>query len=443
MSLGSLADFTNGAAFKPTDWHEDGLPIIRIQNLSNPDRLPHRTRRVLPDRYRVTRGDLLVSWSATLDVFIWRGESAWLNQHIFKVHNVKTWVDPRFLYYLLLSEIETLKKGEHLHGSTMTHINRGPFLAHPVPVPPLQTQKDITRAIDRLFNEIDNGEVALAEARAGVETYRKALLKAAVTGKLTAEWRRDHPLEESGQDLLRRILEDRRARWEADPKNRKKRWREPHAPDLSVLPQLPIGWEWTTTDTLTTGDKGSIVIGPFGSDLKVSDYRPSGVPLVFVRHIRSEDFAGQRPQFITPEKAGQLRAHKAVEGDVLVTKMGDPPGDVAIYPNHKSAIITADCIRWRAHPDLNRQYLAAWIRSFWGQAWIASKTKGVAQQKITLELFKEMPVALPGSAEQAEIVGALDRGFRFIRETTPLTDPRPAAVLRQSILTAAFRGELA
>jgi type I restriction enzyme S subunit len=74
-----------------------------------------------------------------------------------------------------------------------------------------------------------------------VETYRKGLLKAAVTGELTADWRRDNPPQETGEQLLQRILTDRRARWQADPKNARKKYTEPAEPDTDGLPELPEG----------------------------------------------------------------------------------------------------------------------------------------------------------------------------------------------------------
>ncbi|MBA3810219.1 MAG: hypothetical protein H0X27_00970 [Caulobacteraceae bacterium] len=132
------------------------------------------------------------------------------------------------------------------------------------------------------------------------------------------------------------------------------------------MPELPNGWVWASSEMLAEGGWGGIVIGPFGSNLKVSNYTASGVPLVFVRHIRSHDFAGIRPQFISAVKARELAAHEAEPGDILITKMGDPPGDAAIYPSgFPNAVITADCIRWRPTPLMNTSFLEMWVNSFW------------------------------------------------------------------------------
>jgi type I restriction enzyme S subunit len=310
------------------------------------------------------------------------------------------------------------------------------------PIPLRSVQDAIVARIDVLFAEIDEGEAALAEARAGVETYRKALLKAAVTGELTAEWRRDNPHQETGEQLLQRILADRRARWHADPRNARKKYTEPAGPDTDGLPTLPDGWAWASAEQLSAGAKGDIIIGPFGSDLKVTDYSVDGVPLVFVRHIRAKDFSGLRPQYITQEKAESLKAHEVISGDLLITKMGDPPGDIAIFPNGRAAIITADCIRWRPAPTVEARFLEIWVQSFWGRAWIAQKTKGVAQRKITLEVFRRMPVALPSLAEQQEIIMQCGRAQASVDDLAAGDVVSMPSGLRQSILAAAFRGQL-
>src|SRR5579863_374394 len=84
-SLGETGRYINGVAFKPTDWGQEGLPIIRIQNLTDKHKALNRTTRQVDEIYKVEIGDLLVSWSATLDAFLWDRETSLLNQHIFKV----------------------------------------------------------------------------------------------------------------------------------------------------------------------------------------------------------------------------------------------------------------------------------------------------------------------------------------------------------------------
>lgn len=145
-ALGETARFINGAAFKPTDWSDGGLPIIRIQNLTGTgEKFNYTTRKVKPELV-VASGDLLVSWSATLDVYRWAGPRGLLNQHIFKVLP-KPGVDPDYLYYALKSALAELSA--KTHGSTMKHVVRGDFESTRVHLPSLPEQRHIVDLISR------------------------------------------------------------------------------------------------------------------------------------------------------------------------------------------------------------------------------------------------------------------------------------------------------
>ena len=115
-TIGDIGEFINGFAFKPSDRTEGGLPIIRIQNLTDRSKPLNRTMRQVPRKYLVNTGDLLVSWSATLDAFVWHGETALVNQHIFKVVTNGRVVNERFAYYLMKHSIGEMSRTEHLHG---------------------------------------------------------------------------------------------------------------------------------------------------------------------------------------------------------------------------------------------------------------------------------------------------------------------------------------
>ena len=146
MALGDTARFINGAAFKPSDWEESGLPIIRIQNLTGTgEKFNLTTRKVKPELI-VEPGDLLVSWSATLDVYRWSGPRGVLNQHIFKVLPNAD-IDPEYLFYALKNALAELSS--KTHGSTMKHVVRGDFESTKVNVPPLPEQCRIVDLLSR------------------------------------------------------------------------------------------------------------------------------------------------------------------------------------------------------------------------------------------------------------------------------------------------------
>jgi type I restriction enzyme S subunit len=148
VPLSEVAEFINGMAFKPSDWQSEGRRIIRIQNLSDPTKPYNRTNKVVDPKYIVSPGTILVSWSATLDVFEWtESDEAVLNQHIFKVVPFKEKVHLPYLKIILKSSIRSMMK--HTHGSTMKHINRREFLETLVPLPPLSEQKRIAAILDK------------------------------------------------------------------------------------------------------------------------------------------------------------------------------------------------------------------------------------------------------------------------------------------------------
>lgn len=156
VKLGDLGEFINGFAFKPSDWSEDGTPIIRIQNLTNPQALFNRTTKRVKDVLYVEPGDLLVSWSATLGVFRWQGkERAVLNQHIFKVVS-KPIIENEFLEFSLKFALQQVEK--YLHGATMRHVNRQEFLDLKIPLPPLGEQKRIAEILGGVSKAIKDAE---------------------------------------------------------------------------------------------------------------------------------------------------------------------------------------------------------------------------------------------------------------------------------------------
>lgn len=129
--LGDIAEFVNGFAFKPSHWEESGKKIIRIQNLTDAAKPYNRTSLEVPEKYIVRAGDILVSWSATLDVFEWSDEEALLNQHIFKVVPNYALVDKAYFKFAIKNAIESML--QFTRGSTMKHINRGDFLSTEIP----------------------------------------------------------------------------------------------------------------------------------------------------------------------------------------------------------------------------------------------------------------------------------------------------------------------
>ncbi|WP_208228695.1 restriction endonuclease subunit S [Brenneria izadpanahii] len=357
--------------------------------------------------------------------------------------------EPKFLF-LQLQNLSIENRG---YGRHFQHLRKKSLFLAPFP-----EQIRIVEKLEELLTGLDSGMAELKVAQKKLSQYRQSLLKAAVEGALTAEWRENNPPIESGSQLLERILLERRARWEAKqlakfteqgkkpPKDWQNKYPEPVQPDTTDLPQLPEGWVWASVEQIASDEQYSLAIGPFGSNLKVSDYRASGVPLVFVRNIRSGNYGGENTRFVSQIKANELSAHGVMPGDVVVTKMGEPPGDADVYPDDQPpAIITADCIKIRCCGELmNPLFLKIAINSNVGKRQIEPMTKGVAQKKVSLGRFSKLAVPVPPANEQSLIVrmvGEADNDA-FVQLAAIDLSLKQCSAQRQNILRAAFSGQL-
>ncbi len=147
VRLGDVATYINGYAFKPEDWGEVGKPIIRIQDLTGSSYQTNRFDGDVPSKYIVVAGDVLISWSASLGVYVWSGEDAVLNQHIFKVVFDKVNVDKSFFIHQVGGILD--KAASDTHGATMKHLTKPVFDNLPFYLPEIHEQRNISRLLDK------------------------------------------------------------------------------------------------------------------------------------------------------------------------------------------------------------------------------------------------------------------------------------------------------
>ncbi len=145
--LGDIGVYINGKAFKPSEWGDIGKPIVRIQNLTDTSKDFNYYNGDVDSKYLIDNGDILVSWSASLGVFLWNGGEAVLNQHIFKAIPNEEIVTKNFFTYALRTVIEGMKR--YTHGSTMKHIVKSDFDNTIMPIPPLDIQHKIVAILEK------------------------------------------------------------------------------------------------------------------------------------------------------------------------------------------------------------------------------------------------------------------------------------------------------
>ena len=167
QSMNDIAEYINGYAFKPTDCGTVGKPIIKIKEMGSgvTTDTPRNTGEDIPEKYNVTAGDILFSWSATLSAMIWDEEDGLLNQHLFKVIPGEG-ISREFV---LQSILKTLDEFSNLTtGSTMKHIQRGKLKEVKVNVPPtelMEQYRNISEPIRERILNVKQQTILLREAR--------------------------------------------------------------------------------------------------------------------------------------------------------------------------------------------------------------------------------------------------------------------------------------
>lgn len=151
--LGDIATYINGYAFKPEQRGSEGLPIIRIQDLTGNAYDLGYYNGDYPKKIELNDGDVLISWSASLGVYLWNRGKALLNQHIFKVVFDKVEIDK--FYFMYAVEYNLDKMSLKTHGATMKHITKKDFDNVVIPYPDLDYQKEISYRLTSLKGIIE------------------------------------------------------------------------------------------------------------------------------------------------------------------------------------------------------------------------------------------------------------------------------------------------
>jgi type I restriction enzyme, S subunit len=395
--LGEVADYLNGRAFKPTEWKNSGKPIIRIQNLNKPEANYNYTEDEFEERYKVLTGDLLFAWSASLGAYVWKGNEAWLNQHIFKVvPNEGT--DKMYLYYMLEKIVQELYA--KAHGSGMVHVTKGKFEATEIPYPSKPIQQQIVSKIEELFSELDKSIEELKTAQQQLKVYRQAVLKWAFEGKLTNENVKDG--------------------------------------------ELPVGWKLVKIQELAESNKHALKAGPFGSSLKKEFYTATGYKIYGQEQVINDDaFFGD--YYVNEEKYQELSSCRIKPFDILISLVGTV-GKVLLLPeNCQPGIINPRLIKISLNteiylPKFFKYYFeSAAVKSFYG-----AETRGTTMDVLNLGIIKTIPFPLCSIEEQQQIVQEIESRLSVCDkiEETITNSLKQAEALRQSILKKAFEGKL-
>ena len=404
------------------------------------------------EKYRLRPGDLVFARTGATtgkSYLIRTPPDAVFASYLIRLRTTQG-IDPAFVYWFFQSASYWSQISKGKRGVGQPNVNATILASLQAPVAPSSEQHRIVAELDELFYEFDAGVAALERAQAKLKRYRASVLKAAVEGKLTEEWRRKNPPDERGEELLRRILVERRNRWEEEqlakfnakgqkpPKNWQQKYKEPVEPNTSELPELPEGWCWATVDQITAGNRTSA----YGV-LKPGPEIPGGIPLVRVGNIRNGVVSGQLKR-IAPEVASRYGRTRLRGGELLITLVG-AIGRTAVVPSELSGVNTARAVGVVPISSmLDPRWIELWFRSPLERHRMIGKAHEVARKTLNLEDVRNATVALPPASELDAILLAVEQTERGL---TPTVEHMKESVsfsgaLRQSILKRAFEGRL-
>lgn len=275
VKLGDTATYVNGCAFKPDDWENKGLPIIRIQNLTGSSSEINYFNKSYNSKYEINDGDVLISWSASLGVYKWNKGKAILNQHIFKVVFDKTDIDKDYFVYAVRQLLNDMEK--ETHGSTMKHITKSRFDNMTISLPPIKTQRQIAQTLDTAAELLTLRKQQLAEL--------------------------DNLIKSTFYDMF------------GDPVTNEKGWQ------LKKLPQL------------IANTKNALKRGPFGGALKKEIFVDEGYLVYEQNHALNNDYSFKR-YFIDQRTYNELKDFEVKPGDILISCSGVYLGKLSIVPKY-------------------------------------------------------------------------------------------------------------
>ncbi len=321
-----------------------------------------------------------------------------------------------------------------------------------VPVAPRAEQTRIVEKLEELLSDLDAGVAELEAAQRKIGQYRQSLLKAAVEGMLTAEWRKQNKPRETGAQLFERILTERRARWEAKqlakfkeqgktpPKDWQKKYPEPVSPDTTNLPSLPKGWVWASLGQLLEGlTSGSRDWAPY--------YDRGSCTFVMAQNVRPwrPDFAFR--QYVDPPLDDRDRARSAVKkDDLLVTIVGANTGQACrVHEALSSHFVCQSVALIRlVQPGLSEFVNVVLNSEGHGQRQFREMNYGAGRPHLSFDQIESVCIPLPPDAEQKEIIKRLELVWHATQDVESQTRFlfKQSTAQRKNLLKAAFSGQL-
>ena len=348
--------------------------------------------------------------------YIIKGKS-WVNNHAHVLRTKNGMPSAYLKYYLDIVDYQ-----KYITGTTRAKLNQSSMRQIPVPVAPPEQQQSIVAEIEKQFSRLDEAVTSLKRAKANLKRYKAAVLKAAVEGKLTEEWRKQHPDVEPASELLKRILAERRRKWE----------------NMSNvdLPKIASTWEWATFDQVST----RVTVGHVGP--MKNEYVEEGIPFLRSQNVRENRYDATGLKYISPEFHQRLSKSAIQPNDIAVVRSGNV-GVSCVIPQELIYANCADLVIIKKPKGILPEYGAFYMNSIINTR-VASKKVGVALTHFNTKSVSAMPIPVPPLSEQAVIVEEVQKRVSLIVtiETNANKGLARGERIRQSILKQAFAGEM-
>ena len=463
--LGEIAEVVAGnPAPQGEEYFRDGrYPFLRVQDMGRlgNDSYIYKTHDYINDKAVQSlrlfpKGSVLFTKSGASTLL---NQRAILGRDMFVVSHIAATIPhdgimSEWLYYWL----KTVDFNKLAHATTLPSLPLSKAKDIHIPIAPPVEQKLIVSEIEKQFSRLDEAVAALKRVRASLKRYKASVLKAAVEGKLTEEWRKEnvgadlrvcpdsnkdrfaHTKYETGADLLKRILAERKKKWEEA--NPKKKYKEPSAPDTSSLPELPKGWVWVALESV------SDALGGYAFESK--KFSISGFQIVKMANVKmSKIDLLQHPSFISEVRPDILEKYILNTGDVIVTLTGTRKkrdyGYVAVVSSNLKALLNQRLARLRPYKGLIPKYLEIAMQSeVYRNRFFSYETGNVGQGNVGMGTVTKEPIAFPPYQEQQKIVEEIESRLSVAEEIEETIDInlKRAERLRQAILKKAFSGRL-
>lgn len=341
-----------------------------------------------------------------------------------KILKPEKFYEPKFFYYLLKS-LEIPSRGYSRHFQFLKKFD--------VPVTLPTEQKRIVAEIEKQFSRLDEAVAALKRIKANLNRYKASVLKVAVEGKLTGQWRKTHPDTEPASELLKRILSERRREWERTSPT--KQYKKPIQPDLTNMPKPPEGWVYASVDQAIK------IIDYRGRTPPFSEY---GIPHLRSSNIRNGKIHWANLAYVTEETYSKYMTRGFPEaGDLLFTTEA-PLGEVAIAPVEKKFSIAQRMMILRPCSQLSPKFLMYQIMSSQFQALITGRGTGTTVTGVSSRNFRPASLCVPPISEQEVICDEVESRLAIADsiDADLEINLKRTGRLRQSILKKAFSGKL-